>query len=399
MGPVWEANHVWLIFALIICWSAFPTVFASVTSTLAIPLFVAAIGIILRGGAYVLRSGSVSEREQRAVEAVFSVSSVITPFALGTTVGAIGAREVPVGNAAGDLVSSWLNPTGLLAGTMAVVVAAYIAAVYLAADAVRVGRPDLAQAFRVRALAAAGVAGVIALGGLVVVRSDAPDLWAGLTSGWGLVAVIVSMLAGGATLLLIWWSRFEAARLSASVAVTSILLGWALALRPELLPGLTLEEAAASRATLVAVIITLALGVVILAPSLGLLFSMVLRGTFDRPPDKAPAGEVRGDGGVEERRLLPATLGLLAVGVPMLVLFEAAWAKTIGVAALMAFIAVGFVAVAGSLAAATAEDEPAAGGGPGGGRRGPGSRALHLALGLLTVGGVLALRRGRATRG
>src|SRR6476469_9836220 len=111
MGPVWETNHVWLIFVLVICWTAYPTAFASIASTLCIPLFIAGIGIIFRGTAYALRSGTATSREQREVEIAFAISSILTPFALGAVVGGIASGRVPVGNAAGDLWTSWLNWT------------------------------------------------------------------------------------------------------------------------------------------------------------------------------------------------------------------------------------------------------------------------------------------------
>src|SRR5439155_13534109 len=172
MGPVWEVNHVWLIFVFVVCWTAYPTAFGSIASTLSVPLFIAGIGIILRGTAYALRSGTQTAREQRRVEVTLAVSSILTPFALGAVIGGIASFRVPVGNAAGDLVDSWLNPTSILVGTLAVASAAYLAAVYLAADAVRVGRADLAGAFRARALVTAVVAGAVAIGGLVVLRED-----------------------------------------------------------------------------------------------------------------------------------------------------------------------------------------------------------------------------------
>ena len=152
MGPVWETNHVWLVFVLVICWTAYPTAFASIASTLSVPLFIAAIGIILRGTAYALRSGTRTLREQRRIEVAFAISSILTPFALGAVIGGIASGRVPVGNAKGDLLTSWLNATSIFIGVLAVATAAYLAAVYLAADAVRVGRSDLADAFRARAL-------------------------------------------------------------------------------------------------------------------------------------------------------------------------------------------------------------------------------------------------------
>ena len=139
MAPVWEANHVWLIFVLVVCWTAYPVAFGSIVSTLAVPLFLAAVGIIMRGTAYALRSGNPSPRQDSAIGVVFSLSSVVTPFALGAAIGGIASGRVPVGNAEGDLFSSWLNPTSVLIGAMAVATSAYMAAVFLAADAARQG--------------------------------------------------------------------------------------------------------------------------------------------------------------------------------------------------------------------------------------------------------------------
>jgi cytochrome d ubiquinol oxidase subunit II len=351
MGPVWETNHVWLIFVLVVCWTAYPEAFGSIMSTLSIPFFIAAIGIILRGTAYALRSGTGSMREQRRVEVTVAVSSILTPFALGAIVGGIASLRVPVGNAAGDLVTSWLNPTSILVGVLAVVTAAYLAAVYLAADAVRVGRPDLAAAFRTRALITAVVAGAVAVGGLAVVRSDAEHLWDGLTSGAGLVAVVISVLAGTVTLALVWFSRFEAARLSASVAVGAIVAGWALAQRPLLLEGLTVKDAAASRSVLIALIVAVGLGALLLIPSLALLFGLVLRGRFD-----APQVDDHGVTGPPPRfrpRLTTLAVAALALGSVFLFFFDSGWAHAVGVICLFFFVAVGFLTLTTVVAEST----------------------------------------------
>jgi len=183
MAPVWEANHVWLIFVLTVMWTAYPEAFGSIASTLAAPLFLAGVGIILRGASYALRAGIESRRELRVIDAVFAGASLVTPFALGAAAGAIASERVPVGNAAGALFSSWLNPTSILIGVIAVANSAYLAAVYLAADARRVGDPELENAFRTRALGAGVLAGAIALAGLVVVHADAHSLFEQLTSG------------------------------------------------------------------------------------------------------------------------------------------------------------------------------------------------------------------------
>jgi cytochrome bd ubiquinol oxidase subunit II len=352
MGPVWETNHVWLIFVLVVCWTAYPRAFGSITSTLAVPLFIAAVGIILRGTAYAMRSGTRTAREQRVVETLLGVSSILTPFALGAAVGGIASGRVPVGNAEGDLVTSWLNPTSILIGTLAVVTAAYLAAVFLAADAVRHSNSELAAAFRLRALVAAVVAGAIALGGLLVLRSDAELVWDGLTSGWGLAAVIASALAGAATIVLVWLGRFEPARYTAAVAVGAIVAGWAFAQSPTFLPGLTVQEAAADRSVLVATLVGVGLGVLVLAPSLALLFGLVLKGRFDAAPTPPPKTEPRPLALASQRRLLAVSAGGLGTGVLFLTLLETGWAHAIGVVGLLAFVAAGFVAIASSEPAA-----------------------------------------------
>jgi cytochrome bd ubiquinol oxidase subunit II len=281
MAPVWEANHVWLIFVLTVCWTAYPTAFSSIASTLSIPLFAAAVGIMMRGASYALRAGADTPREEGALSLVFIASSFLTPFALGTMVGGIASGRVPVGNAAGDEITSWLNPTSLLIGVLAVATSAYLAGVYLAGDATRMGSRELAESFRRRALVAGVVAGALALAGPFVLHSDARELYDGLTSGGGLVAVLISVVAGAATLALVMARRFEPARFSAAAAVAAIVAGWALAQEPLILPDLSIEQAAASDATITAVLIAFAAGALILVPSLTFLFRLVLTGRFD----------------------------------------------------------------------------------------------------------------------
>ena len=293
IGPVWEANHVWLIFVLTVAWTCYPGAFGSIVSTLAVPLLIAAIGIIFRGTAYALRSQFSRDEEHgvRLVEYLFALSSVLTPFALATVIGAIATGRVPVGNARGDLVTSWLNPVSVLAGVLAVAFSGYLAAVYLAADARRLAERALVHDFRIRALASGVVAGALALAGLLVIRVSAGSLWHGLTSGLGLALVVVSALAGVVTMVLVFLGRFGPARVSAALAVAAVIAGWAAAQSPLVLPGLTVAEAAAGRSTLIATIVGVAVGAVVLVPSLAVLYSLVLRGRLDaavvsdlRPP-------------------------------------------------------------------------------------------------------------------
>ncbi len=235
MGPVWEANHVWLILVLVVCWTAYP-------------------------------------------------------------------------------VTSWLNPTSVLIGALAVATGGYLAAVYLAADAHRLGARTLELDFRTRALTSGLCAGALALAGLLVVRYDAPPIFNGLTSGGGAAMIGISAAAGLMTLLLVWRSHFGPARASAALAVAAIIAGWALAQQPRFLPGLTIDQAAAGRSTLLALIIAVAGGAIVLVPSLVLLFRLFLRGGFDpavttdatilNPPHIAQKGKTR---------LLPAFAGTTLV--------------------------------------------------------------------------------------
>jgi cytochrome bd ubiquinol oxidase subunit II len=357
IGPVWEANHVWLIFVLTVAWTCYPGAFGSIVSTLAIPLLIAAIGIIFRGTTYALRS-QFDRREGRGValvEDLFALSSVLTPFALATVVGAIATGRVPVGNARGNIITSWLNPVSIMAGVLAVFFSGYLAAVYLAADARRLGEPVLARDFRNRALGAGVVAGVLAVAGLLVVRFNAPALWHGLTSGAGLALVIVSGVAGLLTLVLVWRSSFGLARASAALAVAAVIAGWAAAQEPWFLPGLTVREAAAGRATLIATIIGVAVGAAVLVPSLGLLYTLVLRGRLDTAaavpaasavpsvpvvpsvPSVAagPAGAGRGRIALGRPAWAFAVVSLLA-GVGLMVFAGPAWALGIGALLLVA---------------------------------------------------------------
>jgi cytochrome d ubiquinol oxidase subunit II len=289
MSPLWEANHVWLIFVLVMLWTAFPEAFGSITSTLAFPLFLAALGIVLRGGAFALKGQAATIAEARALGATFALSSVLVPFFLGTAAGAIAAGEVPVGNAAGEEWGSWTGALPLFVGALAVVTGAHLAAVFLGADSERAGEPDLVDAFRKRALGSGLVAGALAIAGLAVVNSDAPDLYDGLTSGGGLACVLVSGAAGLVTLWLEWRRRFEVARYTAAAAVAAIVAGWALAQEPYLLPpDLTVRAAAAPDETLLALVIAAGVGMALLVPALAWLFRLAISGRLAHEDQPRP---------------------------------------------------------------------------------------------------------------
>ena len=179
IGPVWEANHVWLIFILVVLWTAFSVAFEAVMSTLFIPLCLAALGIVLRGSGFAFHEVVKRPRERSFAEHLFAASSVITPFFMGTVVGAIAAGRVPVGNAAGDPWASWLNPVSILVGVLFVATGAYLAAVFLITDARHAGDEDLERYFSARALVAALVTGAIAVAGIFVLRDDARYVYDG----------------------------------------------------------------------------------------------------------------------------------------------------------------------------------------------------------------------------
>ena len=339
MGPVWEANHVWLIFVITVLWTGYSEVFGSIASTLSIPFFVAAIGIILRGGAYALRSGTRSGREQRQVETVLSLSSILTPFALGLMVGGIAAGRVPVGNAAGDLVTSWLNPLAITVGLIAVAFSAYLAAVFLAADAVRHGDAGMEEAFRTRALISGVAAGIVAALGLIPLHADAPHLFHELLYGRALPAVIVSVVAGGAALWLVHRRRYEPARYTAALAVAAVIAGWAIGQAPYLLPGLKIEQAAAPRNTLIAVIVAVVAGGIILFPSLVVLFRLMLGGNLGAGESAADAAAERHPVPVAGNLVGRGAVALLVVGLGFLTVANAGWAHAIGVTALLIFAA------------------------------------------------------------
>ncbi|HEX4035132.1 MAG TPA: cytochrome d ubiquinol oxidase subunit II [Solirubrobacteraceae bacterium] len=348
MAPVWEANHVWLIFILTITWTAYPVAFGSIASTLAVPLFIAAVGIIFRGATYALRSAEPTGRQRRLIDTGFSISSIIAPFALGAAIGAIAARRVPVGNAAGALFSSWLNPIAVLVGVLAVAFGGYLAAVYLAADAVRSGDRDLEDAFRARALIAGVIAGGVAAAGLIVLASDAHHLYRRLVEGPGLPALLLSVVAGVATLWLVWARRFREARWCAALAVAAVIAGWGLAQQPLILPRLTLARAAAGHDTLVAVIVVVLGGAIILLPSLALLFRLALTGRLDDSQDassRVPSATERAlgsPGGLFAR----AAAACLIAGFGLLTIADAAWAHAVGVTCLFGFVITGYVAIA-----------------------------------------------------
>jgi cytochrome bd ubiquinol oxidase subunit II len=275
IGPVWEANHVWLIFVLTGLLSAFPSVFADLSIALYLPFSLALIGIVLRGSAFAFRShGEPESAWQRSWTRVFGVASLVTPFVLGAAAASIAGGRIRVtdGDVRADLVGAWTGLLSLFAGLFAVAICAYLAATYLTVEAVQRDERELERDFRGRALVTGVIAGALAAIGLVLVRAEAPVLWEGMLDA-GLAFAVVSALGGIVSLAAVWRRRYRVARAGAVVAVASVLFGWGVSQWPYLIvPDVTVADAAAPEATLRVVTIGFAIGGAVLVPSLYLLF-------------------------------------------------------------------------------------------------------------------------------
>ena len=274
LGPVWEANHVWLIFTLVVLWTGFPDAFAPIMETLYVPLALAAVGIVLRGSGFAFGHSLGDVGAQRA-HVVFSVSSLITPFFLGCVVGAIAAGDVEAGGS-GDALG-WIGPLPILVGVLFVASCAYIAAVFLLDDCRRAGDEELSEYFLRRSIAAAVIVGALAAVGLIVLRADARGIFDGLFDE-GLPFVIASVVFGLVTLvgLVRGWSR--ALRPLAIGAVVALVAGWAVAQFPYLLPDtLTVADGAGDGGALTALIVVFIVALVTVVPSLALLFRLAQR--------------------------------------------------------------------------------------------------------------------------
>jgi cytochrome d ubiquinol oxidase subunit II len=278
IAPVWEANHVWLIFTFVVLWTCFPEAYASITLTMFVPLSIAAFGIVLRGSSFAFRKAVFRTADQRNFGAAFAISSVIVPYCMGAVVGGIASGRVPAGGEAGDPWTSWVNPTSILGGVLAICVVAYLAAVYLVWDAHRLGDDVMVEYFRRRALGAAVAAGLVAVVGIFVLAADADYLFDGLTSR-ALPLVILSALSGLATLWLLHRHDHRGARIGAIVAVASVVVAWGVAQWDYVLPtSLTVDEAAAPSSTIAAVLVAVGLAVVFILPAFALLYTLDQRG-------------------------------------------------------------------------------------------------------------------------
>lgn len=273
IGPVWEANHVWLILVVVLLFGAFPRAFWAVSIALHVPLTLFLLGVVLRGSAFAFRSYEPDEARRGRWGLVFSLASVVAPLMLGACVGAIASGELRVrdGVVEGGFFAPWLAPFPIVTGLFALALCAFVAATYLAREA---GERGLQDDFRARALAAGAAVGLLALAAFVLSPSGAPRVHDGLTGrSWTWPFHGLTALAAAGAFYALFRRRYGAARVAVSAQTGLVLLGWALSQYPYLVvPDITVESAAANPKTLNAVAVALAAGAPLLLPSLYLLF-------------------------------------------------------------------------------------------------------------------------------
>jgi cytochrome bd ubiquinol oxidase subunit II len=277
--PVWEANHVWLIFVLVLLWTAFPPAFAAIMTALFVPLSLSLLGIVLRGVGFAFRHTAERLRMRQVTGATFASASLITPFFMGTVVGAVATGRVPV-HPGGNVLSAWTSPTAILTGFLFVAACAYVSAAFLVVEARQRGHRDLTRYFVVRATAAGVITGLLAGGTFAELSVSAPHVFGRLT-GVALPLVAISIAAGIAVLAMLWlgWYHALALRLTAAVAVAAVVWGWGLAQYPYLLPtSLSLAAGSAPSGTLTAELVVAGLAVLLVVPGFSLLYYLQQRG-------------------------------------------------------------------------------------------------------------------------
>src|SRR6267143_4912288 len=274
IGPVWEANHVWLILVLVILFTAFPPAFAAISIALHIPLTLLLIGIVLRGTTFTFRAHDAQRDDvQRRWSLLFSIASIITPVLLGIVLGAIasGTIELENGVVVSGFLKSWLTPFPFAVGFFALSLFAFLAAVYLTVEA---SEHELQEDFRLRALIAGIAVGILALTVFLLAGTGAPTVRAGISRSWWALALhLFTAVFALAAFYSLWSRKYRLARVCAAAQVTLILLGWALAQFPHLVePDITIAAAAAPRSTLQLLLGALAAGAILLFPSYYYLF-------------------------------------------------------------------------------------------------------------------------------
>ena len=319
--PVWEANHVWLVFILVLLWTAFPPAFAAIMTALFIPLSLSLLGIVLRGVGFAFRHTARRLRVQQLTGATFASSSLITPFFMGTVVGAVATGQVPV-HPTGNVLAAWTSATSIMTGFLFVAACAYVSAVFLVLEARQRGRRELVRYFALRATAAGAVTGGLAGATFAELSSSSPYVFHRLT-GIALPLVAISIAAGIAVLGMLWlrWYHPLILRATAAVAVATVVWGWGLAQYPYLFPTtLTLPSGSAPSASLDAEFVVAGLAVVLVVPGFALLYYLQQRGLLTESESDADVrvaahlnAAAPAPAAVAERQPVGARIGVAAV--------------------------------------------------------------------------------------
>lgn len=274
IGPIWEANHVWLILVIVILFTGFPRAFAAMMTALNIPFTLMLIGIVLRGSAFTFRKYDVKSQEvQRHWGTLFGAASFFTPFIQGLILGALSTGQIRIvdGRLATGFFAGWLTPFALACGLFALALFAFLAATYLTVDPS--AEPRVQNDFRLRALCSGSA--LVPIGFVVFITSKhgAPAMHHGLTQWWAPLLIGTTLCFAIAALTSLWLRRFALARVAAIAEVTLILDGWSLSQYPNLVtPDITIFNAAAPEITLRLLIYALVAGAIVLFPSLFFLF-------------------------------------------------------------------------------------------------------------------------------
>ena len=279
IGPVWESNHVWLIFLLVVFFTAFPPAFAAINVVLFIPLMIAVIGIVLRGASFVFKTHGIIRRSRivRILSRTFSVASAMTPFFLALVGGAIASGVIVIQNKSQIVTntgSDWLTPFTLTVGAMSLSLCVTISAIYMTVEATTRGETELAEAFRLRGLVAGAITAVFGLLGLILSPSEAASLWNGMLNK-AIPVVIITMLVGIATAAALWFRRYVWARVLVVILTASLLLAWGVSQYPYIIPPdvkVTDANASSPLETQQFLLVGIIIALIIVIPSLWFLF-------------------------------------------------------------------------------------------------------------------------------
>jgi cytochrome d ubiquinol oxidase subunit II len=275
MGPVWEANHVWLIFVVVAMFGAFPAAFAALCRALWLPLHLALLGIVFRGVGFVFQAHSVGAARQQALwGAVFALASTASPFFLGACLGAVASGKLEItaaGEFTGDPLTGWVTPLSIFTAFFSVGTCAYLAAAYLVRDAERTGQTDLAEKWRRRAIACGVWVGFLSFVGLAVVAFDTPEVWDRFRSrAWPLVGL--SVVTGLGSIGALWKHCNGLARVAAAATVAAVVWGWGVSQYPVIVPPeITIDSAKSPERTLWALVGVTTAAVILVLPALGFL--------------------------------------------------------------------------------------------------------------------------------